>query len=52
MDRKQEERITLQTEGEKQVSLSTEYRSVEHYDYLHRGCTNYSDDRRTTRLGS
>ena len=43
---KQKQRITLQTAGEKQKSVSTEDRSVEHNDYDSRRRTNYGDDRR------
>ena len=39
-------------QGEKQVSMSTEDRSVEHDDYHNRRRTNYSDDRGTMVLVS
>ena len=39
-------RITLQTEDEKQKSVSTADRNVEHDDYDSRRRTNYGDDRR------
>ena len=46
-DQKEEERITLQSEGEKEVSMSAECQNVEHDDYYYRRRTNFSDDRRT-----
>ena len=42
----------MQNEGEKQVSMSTEDRSVEHDDYDNRRRTNYIDDQKTMLLGS
>ena len=39
-------------EGEKQVSVSTEDRSVEHDDYENRRRTTYNDDRRTMQMDS
>ena len=50
LDQKENERITLQNEGEKQVSMSAECQNVEHDDCHNRRRTNYNDDRRTTLL--
>ena len=44
--------MRLQIDGEKQVSVSTEDRSVEHDDYLYRRRTNYNYDRKTMLLRS
>ena len=52
LNQKENERITMQNEGEKQVSMSTEDRIVGHDDYLYRGRINYNDDQRTMLLGS
>ena len=52
LDQKEKERITLQTEGEKQMSVSAEDRSFEHDDYDNRRRTNYSGGRRTMLIGN
>ena len=49
---KENERITMKNEDEKQVSMSTADRSVEHDDYHNRRRTNYIDDQSTMLLGS
>ena len=40
------------SEGEEQVSVSTENRSVERDDYDNRRCTNYSDDWKTMQMNN
>ena len=40
------------SEGEEQVSVSTENRSVERDDYDNRRCTNYNDDRKTMQMNN
>ena len=50
LNQKENERITMQNEDEKQVSMSTADRSVEHDDYTYRRRTNYSDDQKTMLL--
>ena len=50
LDQKENERITMQNEGEKQVSMSAEDRSVGHDDLDDRRRTNYNDDQKTKLL--
>ena len=51
LDQKEKERITLQTEGEKQMSVSAGDRSFEHDDYDNRRRANCNDDQRRMLMG-
>ena len=51
-DQKENERFTLQMEGEKEMSMFAEYRIVEHDDFQNRRRTNCNDDRKIIRMDS
>ena len=50
LNQKENERITMQNEGEKQVSMSAECQNVGHDDYYNRRRINYNDDQKTKLL--